>query len=546
MVPRAPSTGRLPVRLLLLCAALGAVALVIAAPASARRGRVFRVGTYHGIPGQFRTIQAAVDHARSGDWVLVAPGDYHERGDRTHRPKGERPPSGVLITTPKLHLRGLSRNGVIVDGTKPGSKRCSRSKGAQDFGLHHKGGPLGRNGIVVWKADGVSVENLTACNFLTGSGNSGNEIWWNGGDGSGKIGLGAFRGTYLNATSTYYAGTDTAAGYGLFSSNSNGPGLWSHTYASNFDDSGYYIGACRRVCNQVMDHAWSEFSALGYSGTNSGGRLIVKHSVFDRNKDGFDTNSQNNDDRPSPQDGRCPGNGTSKITHSRSCWVFMDNYVHDNNNADVPGRGSASAGPIGTGMSIAGGRFDTVLHNRFVHNGSWGLLIAPYPDDEKPPPGEHCQGGTSDTILSAFGFTCTFDVWGNQIFDNTFKGNGFFGNPTNGDIGELTLIDGKPINCYRGNSTPDGTSPPTAPQTQTDCGRIGTANNNVPLLAQAACASELATSFCTPTSNYPRGTKVVMHRLPTSRLRTMPHPCAGVPRNPWCPARRTAPPRFTG
>ncbi len=546
MVPRTSLPGAVAVRLLLLSAALAALALIFAGPAFARRAHVLRVGTYHGVRGQFKTIQSAVDHARSGDWVLVAPGDYHERGDRIHRPKGERPPSGVLISTPKLHLRGLSRNGVVVDGTKPGSPRCSRRKSAQDLGLAHKGGALGRNGVVVWKTDGVSVENLTACNFLTGTGNSGNEIWWNGGDGSGKIGLGSFRGTYLNATSTYYNGTDTAAGYGLFSSNSNGPGVWAHTYASNFDDSGYYIGACRRVCNQVMDHAWSEFSALGYSGTNSGGRLIVKHSIFDRNKDGFDTNSQNNDDRPSPQDGRCPGTGTSTITHSRSCWVFMDNYVHDNNNPNVPGRGSASAGPVGTGMSIAGGRFDTVLHNRFVHNGSWALLMAPYPDDETPPPGEHCQGGTSDTILSTFGFTCTFDVWGNQVFDNTFKDNGFFGNPTNGDIGELTLIDGKPINCYRGNSTPDGTSPPTAPKTQTDCGRIGTANNNLPLLAQAACASELDTSFCTPTSNYPRGTKVVMHRLPTSRLPTMPHPCSGVPRNPWCPGRRVGPPRFTG
>ena len=49
--------------------------------------------------------------------------------------------------------------------------------------------PVGRNGIVVWKADNVSVENLTACNFLAGTGASGNEIWWNGGDDSGKIGL---------------------------------------------------------------------------------------------------------------------------------------------------------------------------------------------------------------------------------------------------------------------------------------------------------------------------------------------------------------------
>ena len=32
----------------------------------------------------------------------------------------------------------------------------------------------------------------------------------------------------------------------MFTSNSNGPGMLNHTYASNFNDSNYYIGACRK------------------------------------------------------------------------------------------------------------------------------------------------------------------------------------------------------------------------------------------------------------------------------------------------------------
>ena len=517
--------------------AAAAIAGLVLAPGSF--GRVLRVGSYHGVAGPFKTIQRAVDVAKPGDWILVGPGDYHERGDRIHKPRGEVPPSGVLITTPHLHLRGMNRNEVVVDGTKPGSPRCSRKKGDQDFGLKSNGVGLGRSGIVVWKASRVTIENLTACNFLAGgAGGSGNEIWWNGGDGSGKIGMGAFRGTYLNATSTFSTGINRAAGYGLFASNSRGPGLWAHDYASNFDDANYYIGACRRVCNSVMNHDWSEFSALGYSGTNSGGRIIIKNSEFDRNKDGFDTNSQNNDDRPSPQDGRCPHGKTSPITHTISCWVFTHNYVHDNNNPQVRARDAARNAPVGTGMSISGGRFDTVMHNRFVDNGAWGLLLAPYPDNENPPPGEHCQGGTSGTVLSTLGFTCTFDDWGNQVFDNTFSGNGFFGNPSNGDIGELTLIDGKPINCYRGNVLPDGTSPPNVQQTNTTCGQVGTANNNLLLLAEAGCDTGLAPMFCQPTDSYPRRTKVVMHPLPTKKLDSMPNPCTGVPANPWCPARK--------
>ena len=38
--------------------------------------RVLRVGTYKGIHGQFKSIQAAVNAAKPGDWILVGPGDY--------------------------------------------------------------------------------------------------------------------------------------------------------------------------------------------------------------------------------------------------------------------------------------------------------------------------------------------------------------------------------------------------------------------------------------------------------------------------------------
>ena len=57
----------------------GAVALacaVLAPVATAASPRVLRVGTYHRIPGQYRTIQAAVDAAKPNDVILIAPGDY--------------------------------------------------------------------------------------------------------------------------------------------------------------------------------------------------------------------------------------------------------------------------------------------------------------------------------------------------------------------------------------------------------------------------------------------------------------------------------------
>jgi len=488
-----------------------------------------RVGSYHGIRGQFGSIQAAVNAAEPGDWILIGPGDYKTTSSRL--PAGQSDvPSAVLITKRNLRLRGMNRNTVIVDGTRPGSPRCSSAPSAQNLGP----AGMGLNGVMVYKADNVWVQNLTACNFLSGTGNAGNEVWWNGGDGSAMIGGWGFDGSYLTATSTYWgADESTAAAYGIFSSNWSG-GTWYRDYASNFNDSGFYIGACQQVCDQTVTAVWSEFNALGYSGSNSGGQLVVKDSQFDSNKDGFDTNSQNGDNPP-PQDGSCPNGAVSPITHTHSCWVFMDNYVHDNNNPNVPSSGLASGGPVGTGISISGGRNDTVMNNRFERNGAWGTIFVPFPDSGPP-----CTGGTQTQAA------CVYDEWGDALIGNTYGANGFFGNPTNGDFGFSNTEPG-PTSCFAGNTEEGGGSVKSAPSNAEQLYPTCTGQTVLPsdlnpqslqFTAEVACDSQasvppLGAVPCAPTDHYPRRTAVVMHPLPRN-LATMPNPCAGVPSNPWC------------
>ncbi len=507
---------------------------VIAAVAVPSAGaRVLRVGTYKGIRGQFKSIQAAVNKAKPGDWILVGPGDY--KTTSSHAPAGfSDRASGILITTPHVYLRGMNRNKVTVDGTKSG-KTCSRKESDQNFGPTSSNGPLGLNGIMVWKAANVWVQNLTVCNFLHGSGDTGNEVWWNGGDESGKVfGGHGFLGSYLNATSTFFKDEQSAAQYGIFSSNWNG-GTWDQTYTSNFSDSGYYIGACKQQCNQVVNHAHSQYSVLGYSGSNSGGNLVIKNYEFDHNQDGFDTNSQNGDNPP-PQNGACPGNKVSPITHTHSCWVFMRNYVHDNNNPNVPATGTAAEGPVGTGMSISGGRNDTVMNNRFVNNQAWGVILVPFTDAGPP-----CTGGTLNSPFLGSG-GCLYDEWGDALINNKFSHNGGFGNPTNGDFDQLNL-ESHPSDCYRGNTNSSGHLTPDAQALQTKYPTCTTTNVppniNVPFLNEVLCDSQVKlTGFgCQPGDNYPRQTHIVMHRLPRG-LKTMPNPCKGVPANPWCPASK--------
>ena len=516
-------------------------------------GRVLTVGTFNGMPGQYSSIQAAVNAAQPGDWVLVAPGDYHEAHDIANPPTPGQASigwfGGIEVDTPYVHIRGMQRNSVIVDGTSASSSSaCSNSPANQNFGAsipgYNSGNPIGRNGILVWKANGVSVDNLTVCNFLTGSSGGGNGVWWDGQPTeatSGPLGLVGYSGSYLTTTSTYYdQATNTGGAYGIFSSASS-DGVWNNIYASNFNDSGMYIGACRDACDAWVYNAWMEYNPLGYSGTNSGGTLVISQSTFDNNQDGLDTNSQIASDPPPIQNGSCPDNGTSGFTGTASCWVFMDNYVHDNNNPNVPGTGvgDAGAGPVGTGMTLSGGRNDTVMNNTFANNGAWGALFLPFADTDTPPPGITCSGQGLTDLSALFGSQlCAYDAFNDAMIGNTFSHNGFFGNPTNSDVGNLTIATGIPQNCFSGNAMPDGSAPANLQTTNAVCGPLTTTSNFSltpgTLSGEILCNSQLLGSgFCLPTDSYPRVSTVTTQPLPTN-LPTMPNPCVGVPATTWC------------
>lgn len=517
------------------------------APRARAGQRALLVGSYHGIRGQYRDLQTAIDAARPGDWILVGPGDY--RDPTNHRLAGSMGDgtagAAFRVTTPDIHIRGMNRNTVWLDGTRSGP-RCSSKTADQDFGPKDaSGNATGRNGIIVYKVSGVSIENLSACNFLGGALTPGDEIWFDGGSSSGTQMRMSFWGSYLTATSTYYAGASApSSGYGIYSSNtSGGPGVFTQDYGSNMNDSGFYVGACPE-CAVILDEVHGQDNAEGYSGTNSGD-VVIEDSVFDQNRDGFDTNSQNNDDAPSPQDGTCPGGGVdphpppdTQLIHS--CWIFEDNYVYDNNNANVPASGVEYNLPTGTGLSIYGGRHDIITGNRFVDNGGWGVLLVPYPDAENPPPGigQHCQGGTPAQVDGQD--VCYFDDYGSEIANNTFTHNGYYGNYGNADIAEISgyspnsSTDG---NCFHNNVDTAGalTSQPANINSDNRC---GSDYNGEPLAGpvgvQLACASRYFGSCPSAVgAHYPYATDVNVS-LPPAQA-TMPNPCAGVPANAWCP-----------
>src|ERR1700691_6139599 len=255
-----------------------------------------------------------------------------------------------------------------------------------------------------------------------------------------------------------------------------------------------------------------DYNALGYSGTNSGGAVEIENSQFDNNKDGVDTNTQIDGDPPAPQNGDCPGGATSPITHTRSCWVFIHNTVHNNNNPDVPQAGSASAGPTGTGMTVSGGTNDTVMDNTFSNNGAWGVLFVPCPDSNQPVLGQTCTG-TGGAELTGFG--CVYDPKGDALLDNTFTHDAYFGNQSNADFGQIVINGGGARNCFAGNTAPTGSVPAGLEQSQPTCnGALAVANTGGALLGQVLCDTGIGT--CPPGSLYPQLTVITMPPLPST------------------------------
>lgn len=354
--------------------------------------------------------------------------------------------------------------------------------------------------------------------------------------------MGPYTGRYLTASTTYFdPATGVGAQYGVFASNARGPGVIEHAYASNMIDSSFYIGACPD-CNAVLRYVHAENSALGYSGTNAGGHLLIQDSEWNDNRAGIVPNSLANDDPPSPQDGACPGRA------GKSCTIIERNYVHDNNNANTPAAGLTAGAPVGTGIELTGGRNNLVRDNIVERNGAWGILVNDYPDPSLPAVPTWCDGGVQyfappspfDGILGPV-VPCYFYAHGNRVEGNRLSDNGGFGNSTNGDLANAAL----PFavnNCFRGNADRHLGGVATSPLNLQDPEVAGTCDapwnpdltQVAGLFLEVLCAAfGPASGACTPGEpGYPPPTTVTLMPIPSEQ--TMDGPCEGLPANAWC------------
>ena len=256
-----------------------------------------------GVPGDYATIQEAVDAADPGDLVLIEEGVYHE---------------AVVVQTENLVIRGVDRNGVILDG-----------ENAEGF----------ENGIVA-TVNGVAVENLTVRNY------TGNGLFWTGDYGSDFF-VDGWRASYVTA--------HNIGVYGMYAFNAIN-GQFDHTYAGASDDSSYYVGQCD-PCNALLYEVEAENSQLGYSGTNSTD-TIVANSWFHDNMIGVVPNSQDGEEL-------APNRDT----------LIIGNLIENNNNSAVPSRNSGFRTGLGTGVILAGTTGNIVERNTIVGNERAGVIV---------------------------------------------------------------------------------------------------------------------------------------------------------------------------
>jgi hypothetical protein len=310
-------------------------------------------------------------------------------------------------------------------------------------------------------------------------------------------------GQYLTAYDTGLLG-----GYGLFTSNAVN-GFWKHVYTSGFNDSGLYIGACRD-CNALIQDALVERNALGYSGTNSGGHLVIENSIFRRNSVGIGPNSEALADVPPPQDGACNSGAnrspspTFSSTRIARCTVFRHNRIVDNGNISTPANSTLLGAPWGVGVLLSGDYADLVRDNVIRGNPNFGVFVF-----ERPNP----FPTTPQTIF--------FQVSGNRISHNTFARNG--ARPGGADIG----LEGGAFgsmkstnNCFSSNTF--ASSIPASIQGTWGCQHTTTPNGGTALVAKLL---QLIGES---------GARNSRPQPPPPRQPTMPSPCQGVPRNPLC------------
>ena len=270
--------------------------------------------------GKYKTIQAAVTAARSGDTIKICDGTYQE----------------AATTTLAVQIEGAAKNRIkLIGNVKNPSKVVIDAAGKLD-------------GIIINAANDVTLQGITAKNYF--------------GNGFFAVNVNGYVMDHLRA----YGGAKTGDNsYGLYAFNSIG-GTMTNDEAYYNTDAGFYIGQTpvqvkpkRSIIKNIS--AWG--NVLGWSGTNMRYVTITKSRFFN-NGTGVVPNALTSELYPPEEDNVISDND-----------IYWNNYNYYRGSAFpkvTPGTGGIPY-PVGIGLLLFGGRRQVVSNNRVF--GNWGAGI---------------------------------------------------------------------------------------------------------------------------------------------------------------------------
>jgi len=270
--------------------------------------------------GKYKTIQAAVKAARSGDTIKICDGTYKE----------------AATTTQAVQIEGAVKNRIkLVGNVKDPSKVVIDAAGKL-------------NGIIINSANDVTLQGITAKNYFS--------------NGFFAVNVNGYVMDHLRA----FGGSKTGSNsYGLYAFNSIG-GTMTNDEAYYNTDAGFYIGQTpvqTKPKRSIIKNISSWGNVLGWSGTNMRYVTITK-SFFFNNGTGVVPNALLSELWAPEEDNVISDND-----------IYWNNYNYYKASAFpkvTPGTGGIPY-PVGIGLLLFGGRTQTVSNNRVF--GNWGAGI---------------------------------------------------------------------------------------------------------------------------------------------------------------------------
>ena len=279
-----------------------------------------------------------------------------------------------------------------------------------------------------------------------------------------KSGAHGWFGSYLTAYDTGLNG-----GYGIFTNNET-EGEWENIYASGFNDSGIYLGACPEceARDRPRDDGIQRARLLGLELRR---QLIIENSMFNHNTTGIAPNSENPGDGPPPQNGACEHRklttretgevrncrAVSSSTNIAHCTIIRNNLSHRKQRPQRSRPTLHGRRPVGRRRRAPGRlrRPGRTQHDHEQPHRRRARVRVP-----EPVPAERSQKRRPhDPLPNA----------GNKIADNTFAGNGYLDGPSSAKANRTPATWRSRVassarrhstnNCVSGNSMPDGSVP---------------------------------------------------------------------------------------